>query len=422
MGEPCDDDVPLRDRCAPDPSLTRGLAPYDAGDPRSPWSPVLEGHVRFRPVARRTHNALWEASRARRDVLWACGANFMRDRAAALPPLPSYAADPPAFWVDALVVASEDEAETLLDHLAAWLEQAPDDVSWWVGELILTITGPVGMSGSLYDQAIEALRKADRHGSKEPTLLLRFASILSVVLHEVDPIPQPSPPPAAAVWPEWLAQWRSAFQDWELSCGTGHAFRVLLIPGAATGDTVEDAAAAGPTVERARAAMKTIHWHVEQCPPGQQVVVLCSGGNVRSIRPEAALMAEFLADKQNWQAEADLWLDLPNDQLRIVQDGLARHSMGNVRSGAQLAARLGLKELWVQTDAGHVGYHGDWRTVWEKDTTLGLDHADRKALRAQRPLRSLLCGVGVNRPYGRVRFVDLWAAIHVAAVGDALNP
>ncbi len=196
------------------------------------------------------------------------------------------------------------------------------------------------------------------------------------------------------------------------------AWRLILVPGKSRTNEAEldNEAAEETSLDRAVRAKEWIKWHLEACPADEVLVVLASGGQVRSVDAEAEYIGDVFRNKDTWGGE------MPSN-LVVVEDGLSRHTSNNLRAAAQLSLRLGLRGFWVKTGGGHATamLTGMLRR-YRRETTWGLPAGERRELALIAPMGRRPCGPGTDSGDGQLLYGELQAMVFVPAVGDALNP
>ncbi len=398
--------------------------------PSNPWDPVFIAH-RAPPRSAAFYETLWQESQARRDEIWTEARKIIfqsvKDGAAVNAPVDLH----PYSYVLALR-ACESAAESAA--VLAWLEriyvEQPGKFSSWVTHLIgvtrvqddLTLEEvfQFGDEGLLYEVVLGELRSQDdKWKPSQPLPSVRFAAMLNSHLQEW---PLLVFSPRGAKWgfrERYVARWRRYFEDWMLYQAPARpAWRLLLVPGKSRTNEahIDDKSAEDSSVTRAVEAVDRISWHLEACPADKVLVVLVSGGQVRSETAEADYMGDILRDPKTWNGA------VPSN-LVIVEDALSRHTSNNLRAAAQLSLRLGLRGFWVKTGVGHAtatltGMLGRYRD----ETTWGLPASERRLLKLIAPMVRRACGPGTDSADGQLRYGELQAMVFVPAVGDALNP
>ena len=406
------------------------LANSDIVPPTDPWDAVFGAHRWLLPRPPRLYDELWEATVGRRDEIWAAALATIESEA---PPAPSVSApdmlDPMWFVHDLRRCRTRGEMRAVFRRLEGlWLHER-DWFAAWVAQLVyeheVQSLGPrYGAHdprrstdrGLLYEILLRQLRRVDRHVRGHPRLSVRFAAMLDAFLRGPSPwgwFERLTLDPIRRYLYEFTARWKGYREDCDLvQLPRRPVFRVLLIPGRSpSGD--EDATEAAAA--RVTNALPDIEAHRAEVPPGEVLLIVLSGGQVRSFVSEAesmhaALLAAYPAG-------------LPAN-VEVVCDNLARHTSNNLRAAGQVALRCGLRGFWVQTGMSHalVKLMTDWAPRYWRETSWGLTREDDFRTRLIPPMFRLLSGPGTNPLGGRAHFVDLRPVVFVPAIGDALNP
>ena len=409
----------------------------DLMPPAGTWDAIFRAHrwVLWRDGA--TYESLWEASQAHRDVVWRDARHVIAAGVDKDPDPGAPANLHPAWFVHALRNAHSPaqltSVVTGLERL--WMRRPADFVAWAAQLVAVTtlqedkvavaaLTGPEGLQdeGLLYEVVLAEVQKHDdTWEGLAPPPSVRLAAMLDYHLREKPLAWEISHAGHWAFWQEFITHRRACWDSWMHSMPPAKpAFRVVMVPGESIPDRryINDSAAEHPSRERALNAVAALRWHAAACPADSVVVVVLSGGQVRSERSEASFMATALRDPSSWGGEP-----MPS-QLHLIEDGMSRHTSNNLRASAQLAMRLGLDNFWVQTtwDQAYFSLLTDWRERYRTETTWGLSAAERAQLDLIRPMVRRPCGPGANQNAGRARYGTLRSMVFVPAIGDALNP
>jgi hypothetical protein len=412
------------------------LLPFDElhssviSPPRDKWLPIFRAHRRnsLRPASR--YETLWQESQGRRDEIWAAARGVIYDSVNRDPTTraPDRPADPTSF-ADALRDSgSQRKREEVMSWLQGLFAKDPVEFGLWVTRLVSTTNAQDTLGGAaepedtglLYEFVLEELQRQDRKWpTPQPLPSVRFASMLNSYLQE-RPFLSKTHPGLAGKHPDlFVVRWRRYFEQWMLyQRPSMPVFRLLLVPGRSKldGTRLDDEAADAFSRARALSAVPTISDHLKACPPGMVVVVLVSGGMVRSQQAEAEFMGDVLRDGLTWGDR------IPSNMV-VVEDGLSRHTTNNLRAAAQLALRLGLSDFWVQSSEGHAASMGAGLLCrYRQEAAWGLSLPARHALSHIAPMVRRRSGEGTETLNGRERFSQLRPMVFVPAVGDALNP
>ncbi len=399
--------------------------------PADDWDPVFGAHRWILP-REALYESLWQESQARRDEIWARARAAIAASVRTKPPQ----REPPSLHPMAFVYSLR-AATTLAEREAtmAWLEavaiQTPEAFGQWL-VAVVSVTDVLddkpaedwlrlGDRGLLYEVILGELRVQDAKWPASPPLpSVRFAALLNAQLQE-QPLLVFGPLGARwGFWEKFVTRWRGYFEGWMLHQRPSKPVgRLLLVPGESRADAehMDDENAKDSSVKRAVDAVPAIRDHLAKCPEGTVLVVLVSGGQVRSETAEAEFMADILRDPRTWGGPVP-------DGVVIMEDGLSRHTSNNLRAAGQLAMRFGLAGFWVQTSGVHAttSLGCGWWGRYQKETTWGLPAASRARLAQIAPMVIPLTGPRISLGRGRARCQDLRAMVFVPAVGDALNP
>ncbi len=160
---------------------------------------------------------------------------------------------------------------------------------------------------------------------------------------------------------------------------------VLLVPGhSMLNGAWSNASAKGLSAARGRLALPTIDWLLRQHTPRGEVLVVCSGGSVKSPTPESTFIAaELRRQMAGWSASL-------RRRVRLHEDPFARHSCNNARALARVALTSGaaVRDTWVVTSPGHMAMFRRHRlsTQWKQHAMHGLEQADQDAIERHFPL------------------------------------
>ena len=398
--------------------------------PGDPFDVVFKQHKWALRRPARMYEMLWRESVSRRDEVWRNTLLWIARHTGptATPEAPSNTH--PALFVHALRTATSDtELRRVVHGLEETYTHAQAHFVGWAALLVSTLkveSDSVAKAaltatdrGLLYEIVLDELQKADGLWTGPPPgPSVRVAAMLhEVLVHQPFRWTIPDEKQRAA-WKNYVTLWRRYHAEWEMPRQYDDVYRVLLVPGESTNESrkPDDSAAVETSKARAENAVGTIRWHLDQCPHDKTLIVLVSGGQVRSASAEAEIMAAVLNKPTTWGGAVP-------DRLEVVQDGLARHTSNNLRSAAQIALRSGLAGFWVQTGMNHALYAlTGWKTRYLRETTWGLSQADRDRLAHVKPMVRRPCGPGANPAGGRARYQELRSLVFVPAIGDALNP
>ena len=220
----------------------------------------------------------------------------------------------------------------------------------------------------------------------------------------------------------WARVWRSGLSGSRGTPSLGASAAILLVPGRSrVNGHWSDASASGPSRRRARGAMPTLEWLLKRHGPRGEVLVVCSGGTVKSPTPESAFIASEL------QHQMSAWTRTQRNRVRIHQDPLARHSGTNARALDRIALLSGASaaDVWIVTSPGHFPrfWPTSLRSQWNEHALSGLRRADRDAIRRHFPL-TVRVGTPLIQapPAHRSPLVRMRSTALVPAPGNALDP
>lgn len=306
--------------------------------------------------------------------------------------------NPVAFYNSA--AKSKTDAELLMSGLEGlFVKNRPAFDAWlW---LVISNTG----WSLLYEQLLARLDSWD----------IQLTRRLAALVYHVGV----NHPPSSSPLHSWAKEYRPAL------VATGHtafssAGAVLLVPGRSSINSgYTNGNAAGPSHARATYAKSTISWLVPQLPSGKKLVVVCSGGMVRSPTPESRFMANAL----------NTWLNPKPWKHKVVirEDALARHTASNARTMARLALLAGIKpaRIWVVTAPGQMGKFQSMTMLgndWEEHCMTGLEAPDRAALEWYDPVDFAPASSVPWSIAQRARLSILRGMALVPAPGNALDP
>lgn len=350
----------------------------------------------YDPIVRWDWHGLWERGRQRVLDAWD---DAIAAAAAAPKPgdLGSAYTDPRRFLA---AIGTPTETTALLDGLASVFTHERPAFEAWAWQLITGVGRKL-----LYD---EVVLKLDRSA---PAEAIRLAAFLSAVGRQ--------PATAHAGLVRWAAAWRNGF-DRARGATLPHAVdQLLLVPGRSAGRSWSDANALTLCRGRAQRATKTLRKLLKD--ERRRVLVVCSGGMVRSPTPESTFIARALRDElQKLDVDA-------RRRVTLWEDPLARHTANNARALARLViyGRRHREDAWVVTDPGHYplfrprGVRGQW-VDWAMS---GLSAADRAQIMSTTPVaarRGRPVFAHPPRVHGWLQ--DLAPTTLVLAPGNALDP
>lgn len=420
-------------RASQRPLLDGLWGPHDSSidPPEDPWDPVFKAHRWLRHRAD-TSEALWQESQARRDEIWALArariVESVRRRPQQTPPPDPH---PMAFVHSLRRCETVAEREAVMAWLEALFVNEPSAFNEWLAQVVHATSvhedreaeawRRPGDRDLMYEVLLGELRVQDaRWFVPQPLPSVRFAAMLNYQLQE-QPLVLVTPLGAKwRFWEQFVTHWRACFDRWMLhQRPTRPVGRLLLVPGESRSEAghMADENAEESSFKRAMGAVEPIREHLAACPPDTVLVVLVSGGQVRSYQPESEWMANALRDPQTWKGPVP-------DRLVVMEDGLSRHTSNNLRAAAQLALRFGLKEFWIQTGVGHAStsLQPGWWSRYRRETTWGLQVEARNRLAFIAPMMIPTCGDHTAPTLGRMRAQDLRSLVFLPAIGDALNP
>lgn len=398
--------------------------------PKGTYDVVSAAHRWLLPRGVDRYGALYSESFSWTDEIWRDTRNIIHTSGGGDPAHLS-TSHPSAFVQELRKETDFAGVKAVLAHLEALFRAAPASFVMWCARLVGVTKvedEPTARQyllptdkGLLYEIVLDELRRADDlwdEDSPRPSIrlaaMLRWHLIDEHLNHKF---------PNQGLWSYWemfTKAWRANDQDTMLWAPPPEpVFRVVMVPGQSNTDfRFQQPEAAKESRERATGAMENLVWHDAGCPDDEVVLVLLSGGQVRSPASEAEVMARVLSDPAEWPDKV-----IPS-KLRFVRDGLSRHTSNNLRAAGRAALRVGLSNFWVQTDLWHAQFvlYTPWRKRYEDETSWGLSRAERNRLKHIVPMIRRGCGPGVNPIGGRARFHDVMARVFTPAIGDALNP
>ncbi len=226
---------------------------------------------------------------------------------------------------------------------------------------------------------------------------------------------------APAEFQTWAGRWQTGISAARGAPPHGAAPRaVLLVPGnSRLGWHWANSSARHSCRTRARAAVPTIRYLLKHYGPRGKLLVVCSGGTVRSPKPESRFIA----------AELDLQLRKRGLRGRVTlhEDSLSRHTANNARALARLALMNGVPvtDTWIVTDPGHYGFV--FRTSlgrqWKRHAMAGLLRSDRTDIEQNFPV-TVAKGSPLFQapPATRGKLSVLRSTALVPSPGNALDP
>jgi len=406
------------------------------GPPGRDYDVLYRAHRDLR-LRTRCSEELWEASHARRDEVWARARALAESRNPAAPDLADVANQYlryPVWFVKALRDAKTSvEIERVLAKLEGLHVHDAQGFAIWAARLIDTVEAQkvkgadqaltAGENGLLYEIALEELQKADgRWSGAAPLPSVRVAALLRYHLEEAPILKLPDAAGlSASRWAAAVALWRRYDEAWALQqLPQQPVFRLVLVPGLSGADHVKrnDASALVGSRGRADRAVKELMRHLDDCPDGECVAVLASGGPVRSQSSEADIIASALQNPATWPGGV-----VPS-QLVGLRDDLSRHTSNNLRAAGQMALRLGLRGFRVVTSPGHAlsSLQTAWLKRYRREARWGLSPRERNLMAPLAPMVRQGCGPGSTPGEGRVVFGEVMPSVFIPAIGDALNP
>ena len=345
------------------------------------------------------YRALWTSQRTMLTGLWsAITAGVLANP----PPMGTSPAfrDPRVFASQA---ARASAAPQLMDGLEGLFARDRAAFERWLWSLVTDVRRRL-----LYDELLEILDGHDIAYSR------RLAAMLYSVLN--------SPPALGSPLFGWVYQWRGGFFGARGTTLPRDVASLLLVPGRSRQNWPwGNGAAEAPSRQRARGALPTVRHLAQRLPSNKRLLVVCSGGMVRSPFSEASFIADELTKgMRGWSATL-------RRRVVLVQDPLARHTANNARTLARIALLTGVRprHTWVVTGPFHFSRFRPTflRPQWDEWAMAGLEDRDRAAIRRRFP-------VGVPRgtslvqipPAHRARLTTLRPTALVPAPGNALDP
>jgi hypothetical protein len=365
---------------------------------------VKAAHLQpYRPSQAAALRLLWQSQRKTVFGLWSAIVSSILGNPPAKGTGPAYG-DPRVFEQDAknpLLVA------LLVNGLEGLFARDRPAFERWLWKLVTDVRPKL-----LYDALVSTL---DGHGTG-------YSRRLAAMIHEVTDTPGPT---ATAEFKRWASSVRYGVRVSRGAAPIGSPVALVVVPGRSLlrGDW-GDSSAKLPSHDRAKAAMPTIDWLLKRHGPQGELMVLCSGGMVKSPTPESAFIAaELRRQMAGWSAAK-------RRRVVLYQDPMARHTASNARTLSRLALMSGvaLTNVWVVTGPFH--YSRFWRTFlrsqWKRYEMAGLLKPDRDHIKRVFPLTvrpgTPLIQKRTFGPAHRGKLSTLASTALVPAPGNALDP
>ncbi len=293
---------------------------------------------------------------------------------------------------------------TLMSELEGRFFHHQTSFETWLWDLIRDV-----QPNLLYEKLLATL---DGHDSS-------YARRLAALIWEVGSRPSVAAP---AGFKTWAYRWRDGIITARGTPRIAPPQAVLLVPGKSrSGWHWSSSSARSACHTRAKAAMPTIEWLLKRYGPNDQLRVVCSGGMVRSPKPESVFLAAEL------RRQMSSWSPAKRSRVVLHEDPLARHTANNARALARIAVMNGVPvtDTWIVTSPGHYGlvFRTSLRRQWKKYAMAGLLTKDRTDISQKFPVTVAIGNMLPQLPSATRGKVSVLASTAlVPSPGNALDP